>query len=272
MSELDLVFIISAGRSGSTLLRKLLIEKIEIHVPPESSIFIPSAAKMYLKNDNWENRVEKTLNLFSGSGLNEFWKLDLKKMKNDLLHVPKEDQCFKMLIFSFYKKHAESINNEQKLLGDKSPILNMHLKWLTTIYPNAKYIHLIRDPYDVTYSRMINFGESIELASSRWLWGVNEVYKYNGMINLHEVHYKSLAENTEVVINNLMKFINANPRKKEKSMLSKLGDEKLPHHQKLSKKIEQYTFDKKTVFTPKELSYLNKKFKNWNEKFDLYHT
>lgn len=261
--ENDLIFIISSGRSGSTLLRKLLIEYAEIHIPPESGIFIPELAKLYINNSNWINSIEMAIELFLKLDLNEYWKLDLDSLKKELICVPKQDQHLKKLISIFYKQHANTVNNTQVLYGDKSPILSLNLNWVTTLYPNAKFVHLIRDPYDVTYSRMTNFGESLEIASSRWIWTVKEVKKYQSKVNFYEIQYDKLVEDSEEIIRKLVGFLGIKKRKEQESMYLKLGDEKLPHHKKLLNEVQHYSFEKYKVFSDLELKYLDKRFKKF---------
>lgn len=261
-SENDLVFIISSGRSGSTLLRRLMVENIQIHIPPESSEFIVNVAKQYNSSNEWGKTVEDSILLYQKLNLNQFWNLDIKSVRNGLEKVKKNKRSLKYLIYYLYKSQSIKANNESKILGDKSPILSLHLDWITTLYPNAKYIHLIRDPYDVTYSRMINFNESIEQASYRWLWTENEFKKYKSRINFVEIEYAQLTRNSEKILGMIANFLQVNLKSIKDKNLIHLGDDSLTWHRQLHNVIVHKSNQKEEVFSKKQIEYLNRKFKS----------
>ena len=80
------IFIVSAGRSGSTLLRKLLIQTGYFNIPPESGDFLPSAAKIYIKNmfRPWRIKKMKILELIDNTPELKIWDMDTRTEINTL--------------------------------------------------------------------------------------------------------------------------------------------------------------------------------------------
>src|SRR6478735_6678781 len=68
-------FILSAGRSGSTLLRKLLLTNVPVNIPPESDDLIPKLIKFYLRynHKSWEYIVNGCIEIFNNEPSTKHW-------------------------------------------------------------------------------------------------------------------------------------------------------------------------------------------------------
>ena len=260
-TKFELFFIITSGRSGSTILRKTLMEKYEVHIAPESEEFIIEAGRVYLKEYSWERRVKRIINVFENSGINKLWGIDLKKVESKILEFPLEDQTFTGIIKEFYKEQSIRANNQSSIMGDKSPILSLKLKWLKIIYPKAKYIHLVRNGFDVALSRMENFNEDIDQAASRWIWAENEFFKNKKGLDYITVFYEDLVLNNQNEIERVALFLGLNSRKQRKKI--RLEDEILRHHKKIKLPLSKIV-ENKTIKSDERIYLLNKfkKIKN----------
>ena len=152
----SLHFVISPGRSGTTLLRKHLLENTSIHIPPESSSLIIKIAKHYVLHNTWESKVRAAIHSFTLLNLNQFWKINLQLLEERLLCQKIEQQNLRSLILEFYNSHKDQYNPEATILVYKTPILSQNLKLIESIFTESNYLFLISETYEDTYSRILN--------------------------------------------------------------------------------------------------------------------
>ncbi|MEM6816991.1 MAG: sulfotransferase [Bacteroidota bacterium] len=250
-------FIISPGRSGTTLLRKHLLENTTIHIPPESYSLIHEVSRNYLNQKADQKTVDKSIDSFLALGLNKYWKIQTSKLREYIHDNFHEDSSLQALILSFYTYHSICYNPEANAFVDKTPFLSQNLKWLQIIYPESNYLFLIRNPFDVTFSRMRYFHESIEEASDRWLWSVKEYMKYKHCLNWKLVFYESLVKNFDEKMAEIALFFHADLIGKKKKIA--LGEEHFDHHANLFKDIRKMN---SSSWNSKELDFLSRKFSN----------
>ena len=142
-------FILGNPRSGTTLLRLILNNHPLIGVPPESGFL----QWWYKKYYNWsvdDSKNETKVNLFLDDILSskkiEDWHLNRHNLKNFIISEnPKNYPEIITAIYEFY-------TNNKSIIGDKNNYYINHLEELNLIFPNVKYIHLVRDGRDVACS------------------------------------------------------------------------------------------------------------------------
>ena len=267
IADEKLNFIISPGRSGTTLLRKHLLENTSIHIPPESSSLIILIAREYINNNKWTDKVKYAIQAFEAIALNDFWNIDLQQLREHLNDFPSSKQSLPSLILAFYKFHGTLYNSSAKVFVDKSPFLSQNLMWLKAIFPNSNYLYLTRNPFEVTFSRMSHFREDIEQASNKWIWSVNEFNRYYNKLNWKLVFYEELIEEFDQKLLEISEFFDANVEVEKK--LVDLGEDHLAHHQKLSEVIQRF---EGANFSGEQLLYLMNKFsKIKNNQIEYYY-
>jgi hypothetical protein len=132
-------FVVGCGRSGTTLLRRLLNEKANVAIPPESLFIVD-----YLSiSKGWKAYVALQL-LGREAELSE-WGLSTKAIAESLA-LPNLVDVIKAL----HKNYA--IANGADCSGQKTPRLVRYGDRLTKNFPHAKYVELIRDPRAVVSS------------------------------------------------------------------------------------------------------------------------
>jgi len=142
-------FILGNPRSGTTLLRLILNNHPLIGVPPESG-FLQWWYKKYYNWSEVDTKNDTKVNLFLDDILSskkiEDWQLNRHNLKNSILSKnPKNYPEIITTIYEFY-------TNNKSIIGDKNNYYINHLEELNLIFPNVKYIHLIRDGRDVACS------------------------------------------------------------------------------------------------------------------------
>ena len=230
-------FLLSSGRSGSTLFRKLLMENSNVHIPPESNDLLPQSAQLFHLNPftKWSTKVDRFISLIMQMKLNTYWQLNLDELRIQLNALPKSRQNYKLVIDTLYKLSAIN-KNQVGLIGDKSPYLALRWQWLKTLFPNAKFIYLLRDGRDVVISRMQAFDESIDEASDRWLWAIKELAKIQKEgASLHLVKYEELVKNPTEILDATLGYLGL--MKSNMVEEQQLGDDSLLHHENLQKPV-----------------------------------
>lgn len=188
MAIKNIFFICGALRSGSTLLHLMLNHHPNIKNPGEFDFMFdmvkddggfPSPHNYYEFLD--KNRIFKSKNLTIDASLS-----------------------FPKLIESFVNQLSE---HEQMLT------LNVHRNFhrIPYLFPDAKYIHLLRDPRDVARSSIeMGWRGNVYFSVDHWIdtelsW--NKLAKLVHTKQYTTVYYEKLIENPEAELNNLCAFI-----------------------------------------------------------------
>ena len=74
------------------------------------------------------------------------------------------------------------------------------------MFPDAKIIHIVRDPRDVMLS-MLRRGNSLEYAASRWLMPVAAVQNYRGDRHVLEIRYEDLILKSQQTFKAICAFL-----------------------------------------------------------------
>lgn len=258
-------FIISSGRSGTTLLRKLLVNSKQVYIPPESNDWLPKIATIFTKGylRKWENKMLSSLSILQNDDAFKFWNVPIEDLKNELIQLPPDQKNFYGFIEVLY---THGNDNENLLIGDKTPYLVLELKWIKTLFPNAKIIHLVRDSRAVVASRMKHFSESIEQATDRWVWAMKETDKHLNTKTKHlEIRYEDLVTQPLDKLQSLCSFLEikyTNSIFKNKNI--DLGDTHLSHHEKTAKPLNKKSINKwQENLKDHEIKYIYDRTKKW---------
>ena len=143
-TELPFFAIVGVGRSGTTLLMSMLNAHPQIVTPPEFYFVIEHIAKYPAATlEETASRLAKDRR-FARLGLT------VDEVVAGFLE--------KRYLFSNIKLYQEILQiyatrYQVKIIGDKAPKYIEYLPLIHRVFPNAKIIHLIRDPRDVYLSR-----------------------------------------------------------------------------------------------------------------------
>ncbi len=160
------IFIVGCPRSGTTLLQITLDAHPNIAIPPESFLFqrFPPVWERYGNLND-----ETNLRLLAGDLLAD------ERIKDWRLIVSVDEFCRRLdartirgavsLLFQLY---AEQKGKSR--WGDKTPQHSLYLKEILAVFPDAKFIHFVRDGRDVAESlSRIHIGpKSILSIASYW--------------------------------------------------------------------------------------------------------
>ena len=160
-------FILGSQRSGTTLLRLLLNNHSAVAIPNEASFLMPFLGKKELLDSGVlsDFRKQRILRYLMANSQFAKWKLQERELIQELkIHLTMR-QLISLLYYLFASKHGKSI------CGDKSPTFIRKLGALSDGFPNAKFIHIVRDGRDTFLSlRRKNAPGTSSIALSALEW------------------------------------------------------------------------------------------------------
>ncbi len=150
-AEVGPVFIVGAPRSGTTLLRAMLAANPGISIPPESH-FVSYLYKRYAgKLNRWTPAHSRELarDIISDAHFRQ-WGLDPDRTMESVL--AKNPRTFADTVAEFFSTYAAEEGKER--WGDKTPHYVFFHRELLHLFPDLRFIHLVRDGRDVACSHL----------------------------------------------------------------------------------------------------------------------
>ena len=135
------VLVLGVRRSGTTLLRVMLDRHSELAVPDES-YFVPQLADRHLRHVDPDKFVDDLRRIDT---LAE-WDVPLEKVRARLT----AGMPIGAAIATVYAVYAEAHGKSR--WGDKTPMYMQNLRLLERLFPDALFVHLIRDGRDAALS------------------------------------------------------------------------------------------------------------------------
>lgn len=200
-------FIVGAPRSGTTLLRFMLDSHSQMAIPPETG-FLTLANGLSGRGDKLRQDFARVLlrspniePLRSDFGLSE------EALRRELNKI--EPFTLAEGYRAFYRLYANRFGKPR--WGDKTPVYAKALNLIREVFPEARFIHLIRDGRDVALSlRRMWFspGDRVEDQAKYWREFVEAARRDGfGHRDYLEVRYESLILQTEKTLRQICDFI-----------------------------------------------------------------
>ncbi|WP_417604262.1 sulfotransferase family protein [Oceanimonas baumannii] len=233
----DFIFLVGCGRSGNTLLRRLMMQEMDIYIPPETYV-LPEQIMHFYRNsgESWDYKVKTTISLLEyHKEFDTFNVLTLRDFVEEACRWPEKEQSLFNLINKLYFWLSVNDGVESRFVGDKTPLNTLSLGVIRKAFPRARYICMKRDPIDVV-SSYINSGlcGDVSRAAERWkasycAW--NNFKTDNPNLRFIEVDYEKLVSAPENTILEISGRIGVPLREKRvKDILDIMGDVCLRKH------------------------------------------
>jgi len=126
----------------------------DVYIPPETYV-LGHVAKNFklLQRLPWSTIVTYTMAQLEYHPEFTHFKTSLRPLVLELRQAPPELRSLAYLLDRFYRHVAEQSGwPGRSRWGDKTPKNSYHLDTLFSVFPMAKFIHLVRDGYDVVES------------------------------------------------------------------------------------------------------------------------
>lgn len=194
-------FVVGSARSGTTLLRMILNAHPEVAVPPESRFVV----ELYRSD---EVRVEDFLARLDSHQRWASWDTPIENVRAQLAGMT--TLPYPEAIEAAYIAFAK--NRNKKRYGDKTPRYIEHIPLLSRLWPEAKFVHLVRDGREVALSYAdVPFGPStVAKAAALWKGRVvlgMEQGRALGPKRYAEMRYERLLANPQEEIERLCSFL-----------------------------------------------------------------
>ncbi|MCL6285631.1 sulfotransferase [Ruegeria sp. 2012CJ41-6] len=193
------LFVIGSGRSGNTLVRRVLLASEQIYIPPETYVLgdliegwpqmalLPWRQKVWLFCAQFEKHYH--FPTFRLDNLNDF-AAEAEKLEPRTLHA---------LILAFYAYLARKDGSKATRWGDKTPWNTYHLPAIGAMFPHARYVWLMRDGRDVALSYYkAGLYDSLAEAAVRWADANRACQRFERWCpHLYRLRYEDLVTDPE---------------------------------------------------------------------------
>jgi protein-tyrosine sulfotransferase len=192
------LLIISSGRSGTTLLRSMLVAGGQIAIPPETQFLHRLPVKfLSAQGLGWQDLCHLVISSFESHHHYFQWETNLYSAYNRTMSLPEKERSLARIIDIVFTTYAEQRFPAATVWGDQSPVHTFYLSWIKPVFPRAKFLHLVRDGRDVISSMVERRGPAyLEEAVYRWMKSiecVRTLRKSSDSSQLLEVRYEDLV-------------------------------------------------------------------------------
>jgi hypothetical protein len=196
-------FIVASARSGTTMLRLILNQHSLIAVPPESR-FITE-----LWQGSPEVETENFLTRLAAHPRFTAWELPIEAVRREL--EDRQRVSYRDAISAAYSAYASSKGKAR--WGDKTPRYVEHIPFLADLFPDSRFIHLVRDGRDVALSYAdVSFGpKTVSRSAALWAKRVSAGLSQGrplGPGRYAEIRYEDLVEDPERQLKEVCNFLN----------------------------------------------------------------
>jgi hypothetical protein len=201
-------FIVGCGRSGSTLLRMMLVSHSRLTIPPETWYLIPLLQRFSIDRPLDADELARAVALMTGHYRWPDMRLDAQELRHELSRI--EQPYLRDLAEVVYRWHMRSEGKAR--WGDKTPIYIEIVPELARLFPDARFIHLVRDGRDVAKSYQATdwIGRWLHDNTREWT-GALELERRWSRSELRNrilrVRYEDLVLETEATLRTVCRFI-----------------------------------------------------------------
>lgn len=150
----DMFFIIGSGRSGTTLVRRILMSSPRVNIPPELHV-VGRMLSTYRRYSYlaWGELVALCLAQLQFHREFRHLQMDLSPVARDLRRLPRAERSFGRILHEVIAAHAATVGrNDADRYGEKTPNTTEEVFRLRYVLPRARFVHVVRDGRDVARS------------------------------------------------------------------------------------------------------------------------
>jgi hypothetical protein len=230
-------FILGSPRSGTTLLRDLLRDHPRLECPEETHFFRwadPFASPKFIAH--YKTKLFKEHRKMDGVSEIEFGLMMQGKHSRE------------HLAWEYGVEFLKAIGKPEARLYDKTPQNVYGIFLINAIYPEAKFIHIYRNPLNVVTSLIegkVMPAHNLRGAINSWVESMlllDQFKKFKPELLL-ELPYEELTENPDPGLKKILEFVGENPALLP-SQKNKTHKERNKYKEKLSKQEIKIVIDK----------------------------
>lgn len=211
------IFIIGNPRSGTTLLRLMLTCHPRIVIPPEAA-FLIQLKKEHGGFCGGAEALDRFVAALLASPKFEYWKLSDPVLRRALAEA--KPATYAALVAAVYACYASVHQPGKSRWGDKNNSYLAYIETIASLFPDARFVHIVRDGRDVACSYRSLAGVKGEYAPRLPSDVFEAVFDWNrnlerirrslarvGWGSAHELRYEDLAREPEPVLRRVCEFL-----------------------------------------------------------------
>lgn len=206
------VFLLCSERSGSNLLTRLIDSHSEFCGAPPSHIIRTLALNLtrfgnLSTNDNdWRQIIEISASIMQNQlGI---WRCtwDAETLENIV-----QERSVRGIISAVYQSETKAHGKQYCFI--KENLIHLFLPYLIAVFPNARYVWMVRDPRDMALSwkRSKNHSGDVRSGAATWLQDQEKYRFIYGYLReskcIHLLRYEDLIQNPESTLTKLCSFL-----------------------------------------------------------------
>ncbi|MFI6320703.1 sulfotransferase family protein [Nonomuraea sp. NPDC050556] len=204
------VFVIGCPRSGTTMLQLMLHSHPRIAVAPETRFLVPAYYKRRVFGDmRLADRRRSLAEWISTDRSTKFRELGIDRQEF-VRQAAEGPGSLGSVIGTAFKMYAERFGKAR--WGDKRPSYVKQVDLLTRLFPDAQFVHLIRDGRDCVASlkEMPWYTLDSFHAASTWAEAIDAGRRLSKTMpedSYYELRYEDLTDDTETELKKLCHFL-----------------------------------------------------------------
>ena len=205
----DVLFILGMPRSGTKLLRDILNRHPEVAIFPVESHFLPY----------FQSRFPQYGDISQRSNFDRFY-ADVQQtnfmraLSERDIHFP-ADEWFASLQGNSFGSAIESLfaiyagRSGSRIAGDKTPAYITEAELLLDLFPNAKFVHIVRDPRDYVLSLRNAWNQNAIRAAQRWKDSIRNLHAVMKArhIEYAEIRYEDLVSDPRAAVTRVCDYL-----------------------------------------------------------------
>lgn len=211
INKMPFIFIVGMARSGTTLLRTIF-DAGEVSIfPPESKLIIHLKQKFNHRKVWTKAWIDEFLDdLYDETKFKNTWKIDKESLRIKFNSYPLEEINFPFLIRLTYLSFPSHFEKKViRIMGDKNPMFSIFIGELLEIFPQAVFIHIVRDYRDCILSNKKLFTrQKVAILAQTWKiynqW--IEIHAKKNKLSFYRLRYEDLTAFPEKTVRELCEF------------------------------------------------------------------
>jgi hypothetical protein len=200
-------FVVGSSRSGTTLLRLILCGHSRLHVPPETWFVADLVARFPLAGGLSPAQVREAVGIMVGHYRWPDLEIPAEAFRAQVLALAAPSLA--ELIDLPYREHLRRAGKPR--FGDKTPPYVAIVPELAALYPQARFINLIRDGRDVAISFVdAHFHGRPYHADFEWTAALRLAERWRASPlagRMLDVRYEDLVREPEIVVRRICDFL-----------------------------------------------------------------
>lgn len=205
------LFIVGMPRSGTKLLRGMLNRHPEIGIPLNETEFLPAWIRRWAGFGDL-SQYHTFMSFYQQFNDTFYFQNRMREhgqmIKPDIWYLRCDGDFSISNVFEQLVRHDADLPTG-RIWGDKSPSYVRHIADIRAIFPNAKFIHLVRDARDYILSLERAFGKNRVRAAQRWNDSVLQAERDGQALGTDfcTVRYEDLVDHPQVAAEKICTFL-----------------------------------------------------------------